>query len=326
MLIGLQHIKNMKARYERQQEANAHNAQLSAPVAPMAPDQARNGGIFSAVTGSTANGYMSGALGGDDWQPADIDEIPRTISPSDDMQGTAMRVIQRAAERDAAMGKKSVTFSSQYDIPPSGSPQHQGIGPRKLRITDRQPNAQRVEWEDPRFSQDVSSTPRGSKRGHAAAVEDDDFEPAPSQDEGFQQDNRNLDVAAKRRSKPPGRPPKKTRFSQAQQRAQSPTENAVATAVNDYNQGGSPLPSALDVYQATHDRALNVAATQPKKIQVRKAWTDEETQTLLELIETHGTSWRLLKDIDEKAGFVLSGRDQVALKDKARNMKLDFLK
>ena len=69
---------------------------------------------------------------------------------------------------------------------------------------------------------------------------------------------------------------------------------------------------------------INTAARAKKKTQTRKAWTDLETETLINLISEHGTSWKLLKDKD--AGKVLVDRDQTALKDKARNIKFDYLK
>lgn len=69
---------------------------------------------------------------------------------------------------------------------------------------------------------------------------------------------------------------------------------------------------------------INTAARAKKKTQTRKAWTDLETETLINLISDHGTSWKLLKDKD--VGKVLVDRDQTALKDKARNIKFDYLK
>ena len=47
----------------------------------------------------------------------------------------------------------------------------------------------------------------------------------------------------------------------------------------------------------------------------------------LDLITQYGTSWARLKKEDGRDGKTefLGDRDQVALKDKARNMKLDFL-
>lgn len=68
-----------------------------------------------------------------------------------------------------------------------------------------------------------------------------------------------------------------------------------------------------------------VATMSKKKItQTRKSWSDKETETLLKLIERHGTSWSKLKekDVDD----VLESRDQTSLRDKARNMKMDYVK
>lgn len=81
----------------------------------------------------------------------------------------------------------------------------------------------------------------------------------------------------------------------------------------------------LENYKMAKELArLNTAARAKKKTQTRKAWTDLETETLINLISEHGTSWKLLKDKD--VGKVLVDRDQTALKDKARNIKFDYLK
>lgn len=81
----------------------------------------------------------------------------------------------------------------------------------------------------------------------------------------------------------------------------------------------------LENYKMAKELArLNTAARAKKKTQSRKAWTDLETEMLINLISEHGTSWKLLKDKD--VGKVLVDRDQTALKDKARNIKFDYLK
>lgn len=69
---------------------------------------------------------------------------------------------------------------------------------------------------------------------------------------------------------------------------------------------------------------ITTGARAKKKTQSRKAWTDLETETLINLISENGTSWRLLKEKDVEK--VLVDRDQTALKDKARNIKFDYLK
>lgn len=88
-----------------------------------------------------------------------------------------------------------------------------------------------------------------------------------------------------------------------------------------------PPPARVQskAYKATNEVAkLTTAARTKKKVQTRKAWTDLETETLINLIQDHGTSWKMLKDKDLEK--VLLDRDQTSLKDKARNIKLDYLK
>ena len=62
---------------------------------------------------------------------------------------------------------------------------------------------------------------------------------------------------------------------------------------------------------------------QKKSTQTRRPWSDTEIETLLKLIERHGTSWKDLKERD--VGDVLKLRDQTSLRDKTRNEKLEYL-
>lgn len=86
-----------------------------------------------------------------------------------------------------------------------------------------------------------------------------------------------------------------------------------------------PARVQSEAYKTTNEIAkMTTAARTKKKVQSRKAWTDLETETLINLIQDHGTSWKVLKDKDLEK--VLLDRDQTSLKDKARNIKLDYLK
>lgn len=181
MLIGAQHLRGLEARYAQHQNPSS---QAMAPVAIMGPSQAPNGGMSNVAMVSNDEGFMSGALNGDDWQPAQIEDEAMMITPDNNPQAFAIGVLQR----EAAMNKENIAVNHQYAMPPPASTHRQALGPRKL--IDRQPNAQRVEWEDPAFSQDVASNSAGTKRDHATAIEGDDMEIDPSQDEGFQQDDR----------------------------------------------------------------------------------------------------------------------------------------
>ncbi|EXJ57662.1 uncharacterized protein A1O5_12452 [Cladophialophora psammophila CBS 110553] len=63
-------------------------------------------------------------------------------------------------------------------------------------------------------------------------------------------------------------------------------------------------------------------------VQIRRPYTEQETTRLMEMIELYGTRWARILEEDSvhEDGPLLQGRTQVQLKDKARNIKLDFLK
>ena len=70
----------------------------------------------------------------------------------------------------------------------------------------------------------------------------------------------------------------------------------------------------------------NVSRLNLPKPQNRTKWSPAEDDRLISLIEEVGCSWARIKKLDADSGNILELRDQVALKDKARNMKYDFLK
>ncbi|SLM39128.1 myb-like dna-binding, partial [Lasallia pustulata] len=70
-----------------------------------------------------------------------------------------------------------------------------------------------------------------------------------------------------------------------------------------------------------------MAKNQQKPAQTRRPWSEEEVDRLIDLIERNGTSWSALLIIDKTMKPpLLQDRGQVGLKDKARNIKIDFLK
>ena len=87
-------------------------------------------------------------------------------------------------------------------------------------------------------------------------------------------------------------------------------------------------PIGTQVSAVNQEARQNTAKRLIKKpTQQRSRWTDEEVQRLVELIEDHGVSWvNLLRMDGERNPALLQHRDQGSLKDKARNMKMDFLK
>jgi hypothetical protein len=83
-----------------------------------------------------------------------------------------------------------------------------------------------------------------------------------------------------------------------------------------------PPPSYGEV-NAVARYAAAARSTQPTyRTQRRTPWSEADTDTLIKLIGQHCTRWSIIKS----AGSFEVERDQVALKDKARNIKARYLK
>ena len=122
-------------------------------------------------------------------------------------------------------------------------------------------------------------------------------------------------------------PPKRARTGRDRRAAVE--DDNIGGAMQRHNAANAPPPaSQAEIYRLANSKAKERVALRPKKTQTRNPWSEEEINRLLELIDDHGLSWSLLKKLDHlhKDGPVLQDRDQVALKDKARNIKLDYLK
>lgn len=72
-----------------------------------------------------------------------------------------------------------------------------------------------------------------------------------------------------------------------------------------------------------HARRLNIGAQRPTQTRVK--WSLSEEEGFIGLIEQYGTSWADLFARGQAEGIFHEKRGQVSLKDKARNMKVDFL-
>ena len=237
-----------------------------------------------------------GLVGGDnddDWTPhADDNDGEFEDHEEDEEDAFQTHQIQQENAERALQLKESREAESNKE-------NQAGLSQPKARkhLIDRQVDAVRVPWG----SQDLG------------------------QDEGFQQshnrpssDRQILQPINKRNAPEPlanmGRSPaKRARFQE--------------TPIGDGDdiQDSQQAPRASQVYNLANTAAKQMTALQPKEPQARKPWTEDETERLLELIEKFGTSWKQLKEEDRDLR-ILDNRDQVALKDKARNMKFDFLK
>lgn len=219
--------------------------------------------------------------------------------------------------------------------------QSQAARPRAF--IDRQEEAERIEFDDTsqqRRSQPILPRRLGLvSRGKRPAPVEEDEEYADedvSQDEGFQTDSRDAGNRSQRRPQTSTVPSSNARTIQP-----PPTKSARTTSrttrpsSSRVQRGSSP-----DVEPEEDDNQTSTSHTQVKALakqntalarmttgqRKRKAWTVAEEMQLQTLIADYGTSWTELKKMDETGEQLLVDRDQVALKDKARNMKMAFLK
>jgi hypothetical protein len=202
---------------------------------------------------------------------------------------------------------------------------------------DRQDTAQRLRWDsqtpDGSLQEPANPTIRINGKRLAAVLEESDDE--------FQDDDRNVDVRARRLQKPAPRSRPLLPREQEEDDDGEDDDPANAQLLREEKEAAEattpgPTPQGSQDYAGVNKAAKLQAAEQRSrspKVQTRRAWTDEETTTLMEGLSAYGPSWSKIKDWDRlehpetnDGGGVLAGRDQVALKDKARNMKVDYLK
>jgi len=244
----------------------------------------------------------------DDWQAQDGDDDPLLLEPVEKLRQTTSRAYAMRAQRQAESNKENIGISvPQPEFPPGGR--------QKRRFIDPQANAQRLGFVD---SQELDRETQQSQM--------DD----PSQDEGFQVQDAPTNIAQRRGLKPAlkrsaPQPQRPERSSPKKARILEERRSSRPEIVQD-RPNVEPSPSPMDEYRAANSSAKGIKTFQPKPPQTRRPWSEEETETLLTLIEEHGTSWALLLAEDKSERKVLQSRGQVALKDKARNMKMDYLK
>ncbi|KAL8807421.1 MAG: hypothetical protein Q9182_000760 [Xanthomendoza sp. 2 TL-2023] len=306
----------------------------------------KNVPLYAAPASESArvpNKVLSPLRGSSEWQQPPLDDeeglfLDDVLSPRlDDVPSPRLveRIVQ-TAERDNAESNKenpATRQGVQRSLASRSIPRREALT-RKGKFIDAQPGAERVAWE----SQDPqSSLPSTSRQEAVQHTQDQDSESQsePSEDEGFQQDKRQVTRTKKRNAAPRddganplGSSPAK-RARHVQERPPPAEADTLGSTLERHdNLNEPPRPSQIEVYREVNSSAKHRVASQPKKPQTRTPWSEEETSRLQELIEEYGISWKLLKELDAEhaRGAELKDRDQVALKDKARNMKMDYLK
>lgn len=264
--------------------------------------------ISSPAPANVSNGQAPSGDRNDTWRYEDNDDD----DDDDEDEDTA---IARNAQTSDVFRTQREAESNKENVAEISESQHNQTA-KKRSMYDRDPLAERispVDWQDP------------DANGQESEI---------SSDEGFQHQAESSNAATRRRLKPATKrlasEPARQRRSPKKVRVR---ENVVADALDsrvdnppDGQETEFPPSQAYEEYVRVNESAKQKMAVMTKPPQRRSAWTSAETDMLYYLITEHGTSWKLLKDHDLEQGYVLEARDQVALKDKARNMKMDYLK
>jgi hypothetical protein len=214
----------------------------------------------------------------------------------------------------------------------------QQLTPRKKKrmFNEPQEDAWRVEWDE------ETQGPSEQQEKPAASNKRQQDEEV-SEDDGFENDTRPVEVVREREiaSSSHRIEPAVSRSSTKRQRVEQSTRSESADhrssreAELDANDDNNNKRRYIGYVQSTSRSVQGVAMAQPKQPQTRVPWSQEEVIALIEYIEKLGTSWSNIKKVDEsldedtnlpEGPQHLTRRDQVSLKDKARNLKVDFLK
>ena len=189
----------------------------------------------------------------------------------------------------------------------------------RASFIDPQPSAQRVAWDD------VSQEPKGTEPPESFQIPERRRESPKAQldenlsseDDAFEQDVRQH-VAKKQRE----RPHRSGDISSQQQRARSAK---IIESADEQNIPEGRLARASQYKTVNHAAKESLARIVHKPPQVRRPWTEEEVEALMEYMDEYGCSWAAIKAADSENQY-LERRSQVDLKDKARNMKYDYLR
>ncbi|KAF2199861.1 hypothetical protein GQ43DRAFT_464485 [Delitschia confertaspora ATCC 74209] len=218
----------------------------------------------------------------------------------------------------------------------------------RKRFIDRQPNAERISWDDgleePSSSQAVHNKekqPEQPSKKRQRPVED---EGSDEEDDTFETDVRSVRTKDRRKNAPVR---KKAHFGAGvfvpSSSAPAPPSHQPAIEFPD------DFRAQLGEEEDDEELKLELATTQPppssnldqirqlgkmhrvprdmkKPRKDRTNWTKEEEDAFMHYMEMFPQRYSVIKDYDQgKGGNILEDRDQVALKDKARNIARNFI-
>lgn len=113
------------------------------------------------------------------------------------------------------------------------------------------------------------------------------------------------------------------RQSQEQQTEYRRPTASTSTARSPPSIPPSTSPDFAAIQRVKDQARMNARLSQPKSLKKRLGWSDRDSATLIDLVARRAASWATIEREDSQL-FELP-RNQQAYRDRARNMKVDFL-
>jgi hypothetical protein len=207
--------------------------------------------------------------------------------------------------------------------------------PAKRRFDAPQPGASRVSPDHYDIAEESMPGPSQHKLPDPSSAQNEEADDlGQSEDEGFQESTRQPDE--NRRLRSVQRPPKRPRLQAGKEevdddpaasqelsrRQDEQLQASVLAGADEDNKAEASQPQST--YQDVNRQAKMATKRSTENNQKRVAWTESEENALLRYIAEYGSRWSQIMTVGRPC--FNDKRDQVALKDKARNMKVDYLK
>ncbi|KAL4884752.1 hypothetical protein BJY04DRAFT_181955 [Aspergillus karnatakaensis] len=236
--------------------------------------------------------------------------LPRTAVPWS--QGG-----QRAVDTDEMAIGRSVWELTKSGASTQSSVEPTQAGPSGLRFIDRQANAERVSPN--MYTESPGAVTRVEERVSRKRARPLDEVESDVDRDYFDYDNHPVDIERQRARKP--------------QRPIDKRPRVEVPGVRDHTSVDANEDEYVDEpLRAAHRRRQpGVISPRPSSqrtvYNARRNWTEAEDRRLYRLMEENGVSWRKIEQKNESDPVLqgetrIIGRDQVALKDRARNIKI----
>lgn len=267
---------------------------------------------------------------------------------------TASPVMGRTNPRGLYFARSS---QAQHQSPQHQGSQHQSSSPQLASdkwnelvrsqpqpaqpraFIDRQANATRVSWgesidDNPPSAQrrrEEVAAPASTSTLKRPRIDSDDSD----SDEHFVRDERSIDPARRRAQKP-----HQTHVDKRVRRnsgSQSPAADQLQQALTASSQGqppastqlNSPPPSTQERWPQKNTQDTEGPVQARSNNRSNKRFTQEQNERLIHLVGEFGTAWaKILREDalcpDSRGGPMFTGRTQVNLKDRARNIRRDY--